>query len=143
MVSMGWMPSSIRARLDGLGIMLSCLCAAHCLTGIVVVAVLGWGGGLLLHPDFHRVGLALAAILAAGSIGLGAWRYRRWSPFLVALGGLVFMGGALAVGHGLEEMVLTVVGVALVASGHMLNLRLGRAAEHGRAGSAEARRLAG
>jgi hypothetical protein len=33
------------------------------------------------------------------------------------------MGGALAVGHGYEEAVLTVIGVILVAAGHVLNLR--------------------
>ena len=34
-----------------------------------------------------------------------------------------FMGGALAVPHGFEEAVLTIIGVALVSLGHVLNLR--------------------
>jgi hypothetical protein len=33
------------------------------------------------------------------------------------------MGGGLAVEHGVEEAVLTVIGVTLVALGHVLNLR--------------------
>jgi hypothetical protein len=33
------------------------------------------------------------------------------------------MGGALAVPHGVDEAVLTVIGVTLVAAGHLLNLR--------------------
>ena len=37
--------------------------------------------------------------------------------------GLSFMGGALAVPHGVEEAVLTIIGVTLVAAGHLLNLR--------------------
>ena len=37
--------------------------------------------------------------------------------------GLTFMGGALAVPHGAEEAVLTIIGVALVSLGHILNLR--------------------
>ena len=37
--------------------------------------------------------------------------------------GLSFMGGALAVEHGPEEAVLTIIGVSLVALGHVLNLR--------------------
>ena len=78
---------------------------------------------MLLAPEIHRVGLALAAIIAALAIGLGALRHRRRTPLIVALGGLGCMGAALVVGHGLEEAVLTVVGVALVAAGHLLNLR--------------------
>jgi mannitol/fructose-specific phosphotransferase system IIA component len=33
------------------------------------------------------------------------------------------MGGALAVPHGVEEAVLTIIGVSLVTIGHILNLR--------------------
>lgn len=114
---------STRARLDGLGVLLSGLCAVHCIAGIIVVAGLGLGGGLLLAPEIHRVGLALAAIVAAAAIGLGALRHRRPGPLLVALCGLGCMAAALAVGHGVEEAVLTVAGVTLVAVGHLLNLR--------------------
>jgi len=113
----------MRARIDGLGVVLSGLCALHCIAGIVVVAGLGLGGGLLLAPEIHRVGLALAAIIAAVAIGLGALRHRRTTPLLVALCGLGCMAAALAVGHGVEEAVLTVAGVTLVAAGHLLNLR--------------------
>ncbi len=37
--------------------------------------------------------------------------------------GLSFMGGALAVDHGVEEAVLTIIGVTLVPLGHLLNMR--------------------
>jgi len=113
----------MRARLDGLGVFLSGLCAVHCIGGIIAVAGLGLGGGLLLAPEIHRVGLVLAAIVAAVAIGLGALRHRRAVPLLVALAGLACMGAALLVGHGVEEAVLTVFGVVLVAIGHLLNLR--------------------
>ncbi len=110
-------------RLDRLGMLLSGLCALHCITGIVLVAVLGIGGGILLDPAIHRVGLALATLTAAVAIGLGALRHRRAAPFVVAMTGLTFMGGALAVDHGLEEAVLTIIGVSLVAAAHIMNLR--------------------
>ena len=115
--------SSIRGRLDRAGLFLSCLCALHCVSGIVLVALLGIGGGILLDPVIHRVGLALAAFIAAVAIGLGAVRHRRAAPFVVAMTGLSFMGGALAVPHGTEEAVLTIIGVGLVSVGHVLNLR--------------------
>jgi hypothetical protein len=113
----------LRGRVDRMGILLSVLCAAHCVAGVVLVAGLGLGGGLLLHPAIHRVGLAVATLIAAVAIGMGALRHRRRAPFVVAMTGLSFMGGALAVGHGPDEMVLTIIGVALVAIGHFLNLR--------------------
>jgi hypothetical protein len=103
--------------------MLSCLCAVHCVTGIVIVAGLGLGGGLLLDPAIHRVGLLLATLIAGVAIGLGALQHRRAAPFVVAMTGLSFMGGALAVGHGTDEAVLTIIGVTLVSLGHLLNIR--------------------
>lgn len=112
----------IRHRLDRIGVALSCLCAVHCVLGLVIVAGLGLGGGLLLDPAIHRVGLLLATLVAGVAIGLGALQHRRALPFVVAMTGLTFMGGALAVDHGIEEAVLTIVGVSLVALGHVLNL---------------------
>jgi hypothetical protein len=113
----------IRGRLDRMGLLLSCLCAVHCVLGIVIVAGLGLGGSLLLDPVFHRVGLLLATVIAGVAIGIGAIQHRRAAPFVVAMTGLSFMGGGLAVDHGIEEAVLTVIGVSLVALGHVLNLR--------------------
>lgn len=113
----------IRGRLDRFGMLLSGLCAVHCVLGIVIVAGLGLGGGLLLDPVIHRIGLLLATIIAAVAIGLGALQHRRAAPFVVAMTGLTFMGGGLAVEHGAEEAVLTIIGVSLVALGHVLNIR--------------------
>ena len=113
----------IRGRLDRAGMVLSSLCAVHCVLGIVIVAGLGLGGGLLLDPMIHRVGLLLATVIAGVAIGIGALQHRRAAPFVVAMTGLSFMGGGLAVEHGVQEAVLTVIGVALVAAGHLLNLR--------------------
>lgn len=117
------MPPWIRNRLDRIGMMLSCLCAVHCVAGLVIVAGLGLGGGLLLNPAIHRVGLVLATLVAGVAIGLGALQHRRAAPFVIAMTGLSFMGGALAVGHGTEEAVLTIIGVTLVSLGHLLNIR--------------------
>ena len=116
----------IRGRVDRMGVFLSALCALHCVAGLVLVAWLGVGSSILLHPDVHKYGLAAATLVAAVAIGLGAMKHRQMLPFVVAMTGLSFMGGALAVGHGYEEAVLTVIGVILVAAGHVLNLRRAR-----------------
>jgi len=123
MAAMGFSLVSIRGRLDRVGLVLSCLCAVHCVLGIVVIAALGAGGTLLLDPAIHRFGLLFATIIVGIAIGIGALKHRRAAPFVVAMTGLTFMGGGLAVDHGIEEAVLTIIGVSLVAVGHVLNLR--------------------
>lgn len=123
--------TSIRGRLDRVGITLSALCAVHCLATIVLVSALGFGGELFANPIIHEAGLAIAMIVAAVAIGWGALRHRRAGPFVTAMTGLTFMGGALAVPHGVEEAVLTIIGVALVSLGHILNLRACRCALSG------------
>lgn len=116
----------MRGRLDRTGMLLSGLCVVHCVGGLILISLLGIGGGVLFAPWIHRVGLVLAMIIAAVAIGLGALQHQRRAPFVVAMMGLTFMGGGLAVDHGFEEAVLTIIGVTLVAAGHVLNLRYRR-----------------
>ncbi|BBC71487.1 conserved hypothetical protein [Altererythrobacter sp. B11] len=117
----------IRGRLDRLGMVLSGLCAVHCVAGIVIIAGLGLGGGALLDPAIHRIGLVAATVIAAITIGLGALRHGGRLPFVLAMTGISFMGGGLAVDHGVEEAVLTIIGVALLSLAHVINLRRGTA----------------
>ncbi len=114
---------TMRRRLDHFGIGLAGMCALHCVATVLLVSGLGIGGHFLLSPDIHRIGLVLALIVAAVAIVWGALKHRRAAPFVVAMMGLSFMGGALAVEHGTHEAVLTIIGVALVSLGHVLNLR--------------------
>ena len=114
---------SIRDRLDRVGITLSGLCLIHCVAGLMLVTVLGIGGEWLLAPEIHRIGLALAIAVGLVTIGLGAFRHGKLGPLVLAAIGLMLMGGALAVDHGVEEAVLTIGGVVLLAIAHILNLR--------------------
>ncbi|MEJ2410743.1 MAG: MerC domain-containing protein [Novosphingobium sp.] len=113
---------AIRNRLDGVGILLSGLCAVHCVLGAVLVGVLGLGGGVLLSPAIHRVGLALALVFGLVSLGFGMMRHGRAGPLVLGGIGLALMATAIMVGHGLPEAVLTVMGVSLVAFAHIRNL---------------------
>lgn len=114
---------SIRDRLDRAGMLLSGLCALHCVLGIVLVSVLGLGGGALLDPAIHEVGLILAILIGMITLGLGVLRHGQFGPLAIGACGLALMTLALAVGHGLPEAVLTIAGVALVAFAHIRNLR--------------------
>ena len=111
-----------RKRLDQFGIGLAGLCAVHCVATVLIVSGLGVGGHFLLAPEIHEIGLALAVLAAGLAIGWGAWRHRRPVPVLIALVGLGFMAAALFVGHGPQEAVLTIIGVAIVSIGHVMNM---------------------
>ena len=117
--SLSW----IRNRLDRVGLTLSVLCAVHCVGTLVLVAGLGIGGSVLLDPAIHRVGLVLAMLVVGVAIGAGALRHRRPAPFVIAMMGLTFMGGAMAAPRESEEAILTIIGVSLVACAHVLNVR--------------------
>ncbi len=114
---------SIRDRFDRAGIFLSALCMVHCVLGLVIVSFLGLGGGVLLAPSIHRVGLALAVAIGALALGAGFVRHGRSAPLMLGALGISFMAAALAVGHGLGEAVLTIGGVSIVAAAHLWNLR--------------------
>lgn len=114
---------SIRDRLDRVGMLLSGLCALHCVAGIVLVSVLGLGGQALLAPAIHEIGLLLAIVVGIFTLGLGALRHGRTAPLVIGACGIALMTAALFVGHGLPEAVLTIAGVALVAIAHIRNLR--------------------
>ncbi|MEP7221629.1 MAG: MerC domain-containing protein [Novosphingobium sp.] len=114
---------SIRDRLDRVGVVISGLCALHCIAGLVLVTVLGLGGEALLSPAIHRVGLAVAVAVGAFTLGLGALRHGKRGPLLIGIVGLILMATSLFVSHGAAEAFLTIPGVALVAFAHIRNLR--------------------
>lgn len=114
---------SIRDRFDRAGIFLSGMCLVHCVLGLVIVSFLGIGGGVLLAPEIHRIGLALAVVIGVLALGAGFARHGRSAPLALGALGLCLMAGALAVGHGLSEAILTIGGVSIVASAHLWNLR--------------------
>lgn len=117
---------SIRDRLDRVGVMLSGLCALHCVASILLVTGLGLGGQFLLAPAIHRVGLALAVAVGAATLIIGVAKHGDQRVLQVGAAGIAFMAVALFVGHGVEEAVLTIAGVTLLAWAHIRNLRLAR-----------------
>ena len=114
---------SIRNRLDRVGVLLSGLCALHCLAGLLLVAGLGLGGGVLLAPEIHRIGLALAIAVGSVTLVLGVVRHGDPVPLQVGAAGIALMAFALFVGHGMAEAALTILGVSLLAWAHLRNLR--------------------
>lgn len=112
----------MRDRFDRVGILLSGLCAVHCVATLVLVAVLGLGGGFLLNPALHRIGLALAIMVGGIALGLGVARHGRREPLMIGGAGLALMALALLTGHGPAEAALTIAGVSLLAFAHWRNV---------------------
>ncbi len=108
-------------RLDRLAIGLSGLCLVHCLGTTIVLAMLASAGGMLGAPIIHEIGLSLAMLLGAVSLGKGIVDHGYIMPSAVGGLGLGVMAGALTLPHDGAEALYTVLGVAILALGHRLN----------------------
>jgi hypothetical protein len=112
-------------RLDRAGMVLSALCAVHCVTTIAFMALLASVGGALLHPAIHEIGLMLAVLLGVIALGAGYLRHGQRLPTAIGGVGLGIMALALTLPHGVPEAIATLTGVGLLAFGHYLNRRAG------------------
>ncbi|MBX9883654.1 MAG: MerC domain-containing protein [Novosphingobium sp.] len=116
-------PAMLRGRFDRLGVLISGLCMVHCVAGLFLIGVLGLGGGVLLNPAIHRFGLIAAFVVGLFTIGAGALRHGHRLPLALGTTGLALMAAAIASDHGTSEALLTISGVVLVASAHIVNMR--------------------
>lgn len=136
MAGMNAATSTLSARprhatgLDRWAIGLSGLCVVHCVTSSVLIALMSTAGGLLAAPIIHEVGLVVAILLGVVALGRGFIRHRRVVPVLVGVAGLGTMGWAMTLPHDASggEALWTIVGVVLLAMGHLLNERAARLA---------------
>jgi hypothetical protein len=112
-------PSS---RLDRIAMGLSGLCAVHCLATAVLLGLLASAGGLLGRPIIHEVGLSLAMVLGAIALGRGIREHGFILPSLVGVAGLGIMAFAMTLHESGYEPAVTILGVAVLALGHRLNM---------------------
>jgi hypothetical protein len=110
------------SRLDRIAMGLSGLCLVHCVATTVLLALLSAAGGVLGAPIVHEVGLSLAMVMGAISLGRGILEHGYSMPSAVGGLGLGVMAGALTLTHDGNEALYTVVGVSILALGHRLNL---------------------
>lgn len=112
--------------LDRSAISLSGLCLLHCLAGSLVLSLAATTGGLLSH-DVHAVGFAVAAPLAGFALWRGVLLHQRGAVLVLGVAGLALMLGSLTIAHGTAgEIAVSMIGVALLALAHLLNLRWSR-----------------
>ena len=108
-------------KLDRIAIAISGVCLVHCLATAVLLAVVATAGGMLGAPIIHEVGLTLAMLLGAISLGRGAVEHGFMMPIAVGGLGLGVMLGALQLPHDGSEAMYTMLGVGVLALGHRLN----------------------
>jgi hypothetical protein len=112
--------------LDKSALTLSGLCLVHCLAGSLLLTVFAVSGDWLGH-NVHLVGLLLAMPLAAVALWRGVRLHGRIGVALLGGLGLFLMTASLLVSHGnMLEVVVSVIGVSLLAVAHLWNLRASR-----------------
>jgi MerC mercury resistance protein len=109
-------------RLDRVAMGLSGLCAVHCVATAVLLGLVASAGGLLGKPIVHEVGLTLAMILGAIALGRGIREHGFLLPSVVGVFGLGIMAYAMTLHESGFESALTILGVAVLALGHRLNM---------------------
>jgi hypothetical protein len=114
------------SRLDRLAMSLSGLCAAHCVATALLLALAATAGGMLGAPIVHEVGLSLAMILGAVALGRGVREHGFMLPIAVGLAGLGIMAFAMTLHENGYEPPVTILGVAVLALGHRLNIMAGQ-----------------
>ncbi|HUG45168.1 MAG TPA: MerC domain-containing protein [Sphingomicrobium sp.] len=108
-------------QLDRVALGLSGLCLVHCMATAVLLAVVASAGGLLGAPIIHEVGLSLAMVLGAIALGRGVIEHGCMFPAASGALGLGVMAGALQLPHDAAEIMVTMLGIGLLALGHWLN----------------------
>jgi hypothetical protein len=122
------MPPRFSSFLDKSALTLSGLCLVHCLAGSLLLTVFALSGDWLGH-NVHLVGLLLAMPLAAVALWRGVKLHGRIGVALLGMVGIALMALSLLVSHGeLAEVVVSVIGVCLLAAAHLWNLRASREA---------------
>lgn len=109
---------------DRLAIFLSGLCLIHCIGTVLILSLVASLSGFLLNPLIHEIGLVLAIGLGLFAFARGIIVHRQMIPSIVGGTGLFAMGFALTLRHGVSgEVILTIIGVLLVAVAHEMNRR--------------------
>ncbi len=111
-------------QVDRLAVMLSGLCVVHCVASVVLLGVLSSAAMWLTNPLWHEVGLGLAIGFGGVALVGGAIAHGSVWPVVIGAIGLTTMTCALLIPHGPGEMVLTIVGVTLLAIAHLMNRRV-------------------
>ena len=106
---------------DRMAVLVSGLCLVHCVSTVMIVALVSSAGGVLLDPVVHEVGLVIAIILGVFALGRGVMEHGKILPAAIGCTGLGMMIGALQLKHDGAfvggEILFTMIGVCASCPG--------------------------
>ena len=110
------------------------LCTIHCLFLPVILVVFPALGATLFGEElFHVLLLWLVIPLSVIALSLGCRRHKDRLVAAIGLVGLTFLVVAASLGHDFlgetNERILTIIGAAVIAMGHLRNYSLCRREE--------------
>lgn len=119
---------TIQAISDKFAIGLSLLCTVHCLILPLALVLLPSLAAMQLEDErFHTWMLFAVIPTSLVALTLGCKQHQRYRLLVLGLIGLALITLAVVWGHSIGEFgekVLTVIGAALVATGHLWNYHL-------------------
>lgn len=114
-------------RWDRVGVAVSSLCLVHCIGGALLPGLFAVAGTHVVSGEALHAGLLLVVLpVAALALARGVKRHGDRRAAGLGVAGIAFLGLGLAAhgGSGVLETALTVVGSALLVTGHAWNMRL-------------------
>ncbi|MCU0633238.1 MAG: MerC domain-containing protein [Gemmatimonadaceae bacterium] len=115
-------------RLDAVGVLVSGICAVHCVVVALFLAAVPLAGATFISdPRVELTFVASALVIGFVSLGLGFWRVHRDERPMIAfaVGSLFLMGlrPMASESKGVEAAIVVLGAVAIIA-GHLWNRRL-------------------
>ena len=115
-----------KSRWDKAGFILSLICAIHCASMPLLIAVIPLIGADFLHNPVLEITLIGTAVVIAGSILIKDYRqvHKNFTPlFLLLLGVVAKLSGIFVFGHQYEPVIIT-SGAAFILLAYIANWRL-------------------
>jgi len=120
--------NNLQTMSDKTAIVLSLLCALHCLAVPVVTVLLPSVSAFSLAGEaFHFWLLAIVLPISAFALMMGCKKHKRYHLLIIGGSGLIVLCLAAFLGHDVLgevwEKILTMLGASLIALGHVWNYR--------------------
>lgn len=109
----------------------SAACIFHCLGLPILLSLVPVLAAYIALPEaFHAWAFLVAVPTSAAAVLFGCRRHGRSGPALLAVPGLMMLGGGVLAPEGRAEILLSVGGATLLALAHLMNLRCLRASSY-------------
>ena len=125
----------MQKNFDRFAIILSGLCAVHCIAVPLAVSLFPFLSLSLEHGDdthellFHQIIVFIIIPTSLIALSTGFITHKRWLPTVIATVGLVILLIPALFNHD-DEIIITLLGGCIHAIGHVLNAQATRQSHH-------------